>query len=62
MIGRDHSKDLVIYGNNILEWIIGTWGGKVWTECIWLRVDTNVGLLNEHDNEPFGSIKDKFLD
>jgi hypothetical protein len=25
-------------GRTILEWILGKWGGKVWTECIWLRI------------------------
>jgi hypothetical protein len=43
--GRDHSEDLGVDGNLILEWILGTMGGKVWTGLIWLRIGTSGGLL-----------------
>jgi hypothetical protein len=36
--GRDHSEDLCTDEKIILEWILGKWGGKVWTEYMWLRV------------------------
>jgi hypothetical protein len=32
--GRDHLEDLDIDGKIILEWILGKWGGKLWTGCI----------------------------
>jgi hypothetical protein len=35
---RDHSEDLGVDGNIILEWFLRKEGGKVWTEGIWLRV------------------------
>jgi hypothetical protein len=28
-----------------LERILGKYGGKVWTECIWLRIGTSGWLL-----------------
>jgi hypothetical protein len=43
--GRDHLKDLGAYEKIMLEWILGKYGGKVWTECIWLRIGTSGGLL-----------------
>jgi hypothetical protein len=30
----DHSKDLGVDGNITLEWILGKYGGKLWTGCI----------------------------
>jgi len=39
-------------GKTILEWILGTQNGKVWTECIWLRIGQMAGC-----NEPLGSIR-----
>jgi hypothetical protein len=30
----DHSKDLGIDGKIILEWIIGKYGGRMWTGCV----------------------------
>jgi hypothetical protein len=38
--GRNHSEDLGVDGGIILEWILGKWGGKVWTGCILLRMET----------------------
>jgi hypothetical protein len=29
----------------ILQWILGKWGGKVCTGCIWLRIGTSSWLL-----------------
>jgi hypothetical protein len=43
--GRDHSKDIVIDGMIILEMIFKMQDGKVWTECIRLRIGTSGGLL-----------------
>jgi hypothetical protein len=43
--GRDHSEDLVIGGEIILEWILGKLCGKVWTEFIWITIGTSDGLL-----------------
>jgi hypothetical protein len=43
--GRDHSEDLDVDGKLIQESILGKYGGKFWTECIWLRIRTNGGLL-----------------
>jgi hypothetical protein len=45
LTGRDHSEDLGIDGKKILEWILGKYGGKVWTGCTWLRIGTRGGLL-----------------
>jgi hypothetical protein len=42
---RDHSEDLGIDGNIILEWILGKEGGKVWTGFTWLRIRTSDGFL-----------------
>jgi hypothetical protein len=38
--GRDHPEDIGVYGRIILEWILGKWGGKMWTRCIWTRRET----------------------
>jgi hypothetical protein len=38
MTGRDLSEDLAVVGRIILEYIIGKWGGKVWTGLSWLRI------------------------
>jgi hypothetical protein len=43
--GRNHSEDLGADVKIILEWILEKYGGKVWPECIWLRIGTNGGLL-----------------
>jgi hypothetical protein len=43
--GRDHSEDLDVDGRIILEWILEKYGGKVWTECICLRIETSGGFL-----------------
>jgi hypothetical protein len=40
--GRDNSEDL---GRITLEWILGKYGGKVWTGFIWLRIGNGGRLL-----------------
>jgi hypothetical protein len=41
--GRNHAEDLGV-DDNILEWILGKLGGKVWTGFFWLRTETSGGL------------------
>jgi hypothetical protein len=41
----DHLEYVRVDGKIILKWILGEWGGKVWTGCIWLRIRTIGGLL-----------------
>jgi hypothetical protein len=43
--GMDHSEDIRIDGMIILEWILGKWGERAWTGCIWLKTGTSGGLL-----------------
>jgi hypothetical protein len=43
--GRDHSLDLGIDGNIILECILGKQDGKVWPGFSWLRIGTSGGFL-----------------
>jgi hypothetical protein len=52
MKGRDHAEDLGIDGR-ILEWILGKYGVKVWSGCIWLEIRNGARLLC---NEPSHSI------
>jgi hypothetical protein len=42
--GRNHSDDLLVDGKT-LEWILGKYGGKVWTGFVWLKTGTGGGLL-----------------
>jgi hypothetical protein len=44
-IGIDHSEDLDGDRKMVLECILGKYGGKVWTGCIWLKTETSGGLL-----------------
>jgi hypothetical protein len=39
--GEDHLGDSGIDGKILLEWISGKYGGRVWTGCIWLWIQTN---------------------
>ena len=41
--GRDHLKDLDVYGRILLKWIFEKWNGA-WTRLIWFR--TGTGGLN----------------
>jgi hypothetical protein len=43
--GRDYSEELDSDGKIILEWILGKYDWKVWTEFIWLRIGTSGGFL-----------------
>jgi hypothetical protein len=43
--GRDHSKDLGVDGNIILEWILGQKSEKLWSGFIWLRIGTSGGMV-----------------
>jgi hypothetical protein len=43
--GRDHWGNLVVDRKIVLEKILGKYGGKVVTGCIWLRIGTSDGLL-----------------
>jgi hypothetical protein len=45
LMGRYHLEDVGVDERIILEWILGEYGGKVWTGCIWLRIGTSRGLL-----------------
>jgi len=44
LMGRVHSEELGVDGSIILEWNLGKYGGKVWTD-IWLRRGTCGGFL-----------------
>jgi hypothetical protein len=37
---RDHAEDLGVDVKITLYWILGNYGLKVWTGCIWLRKGT----------------------
>jgi len=41
-MGRDKK---CLHVRIILEWIIGKWSEKVWTEFIWLRIGTSGWFL-----------------
>jgi hypothetical protein len=43
--GRDHLEDPDVYEKTISEWTLGKYGGRVWTGCIWLRIETSGKLL-----------------
>jgi len=45
MKGREHSEDLGIDGNVVLECILRKLGGELRTGCIWLGIWATVGLL-----------------
>jgi hypothetical protein len=51
-VGRDHSE-LCVGMTIILKLILNTYGVRVWTGLIWLRIDTSDGCY-EHGNEFFG--------
>jgi hypothetical protein len=43
--GRDHLEYLSVDWKIILECMIGKYDRKVWTGYVWLRIETNDGLL-----------------
>jgi len=43
--GKDCSEDLHTNGKKILDWILGKFGGKVWTAGIRIRIGTSGRLL-----------------
>jgi hypothetical protein len=44
--GEDGSSiDLGVDGKIKLKWILGKQGGKLWTGCIWLRIQTSGWML-----------------
>jgi hypothetical protein len=42
---RDHSEDIDVDGNIILERIFGKLSVRVQTGCMWLRIGSTGGLL-----------------
>jgi hypothetical protein len=42
--GRDHSEDLLLDGRIIITLILRKYGGRVWTEFMWLRIGTSGGF------------------
>jgi hypothetical protein len=43
--GRDHSEDVGVDGKRILEWILGTWGGRLWSGFVWHRIVSSGAIL-----------------
>jgi hypothetical protein len=38
-------ENLGIGGRIMLEWVLGKYGGKVWSKFMWLRIGSNGKLL-----------------
>jgi hypothetical protein len=52
--------DLGVDGKIMLEWILGKYGERVWTGCIWLRIMVGSCV---HGNETSSSTRGReFLD
>jgi hypothetical protein len=45
MKGRDHSKDLGASRRIILKWFLLKYFCRMWSEFIWLRIETGGRLL-----------------
>jgi hypothetical protein len=43
--GKGNLEDLDVDGSTIVDQILGIQGEKMWTGCIWLRIEINGGLL-----------------
>jgi hypothetical protein len=43
--GKDHSEDLGVDAKIILKYILGKYGGKLWTGFIWLKTWISSGFL-----------------
>jgi hypothetical protein len=43
--GEEHAEDPRVDGRIILDWILGKYGGHLWTGFVWLRIRTNGGIL-----------------
>jgi len=41
-LGSSRNRWIIIL---LTQWMLGKYGGKVWTECIWLRTGTSGRLL-----------------
>jgi len=41
----DHLEDIGIGERIILKWTFKMWGGRVWTELVWFRIETGGRLL-----------------
>jgi hypothetical protein len=54
--GRDQIGDLGVDGKVKLKWILGKYGGEMWTGFMWLRIGKRAGPC-EHGNKTSGSIK-----
>jgi hypothetical protein len=50
--GKDNSEDLDVDGKIILEWILGKYGGRVWTGIIRLRI----GNVTKQKEKQFPSL------
>jgi hypothetical protein len=60
--GRNHSDDIDVDGRIILEWILEKEVDELYTECIWLRIETSGGFF-EKTNKASGNVKGwKFVD
>jgi hypothetical protein len=45
MVRVYHSEDLGIDEMIIVEWILGKYGEKIWTGCIWFRIESSDEFL-----------------
>jgi hypothetical protein len=34
----------------VRKWVLGEWDGKIWTELIWVRMESRGGLLHAMNN------------
>jgi hypothetical protein len=57
--GRVHSEELDVDERINLEFILGKYGGRMWTGCIWPRIRISGAGCCEHDNKPSGSVKSR---